>query len=469
MRKDKLTISSLVFWLFFINPLSAQQFDVDTLVYNGNNDKYINLVILGDGYTSDQLINFVIDANTFKDYLLGKAPYYNYKNYFNVFIIKTPSIASGVKHPNTASDCNTANPAVPVFDPSNYFGSTFDAYGIHRLVVAMNYSLIATVLANNFPDYDQVFILANSPYYGGSGGEYATATLDEWSNEVAIHEIGHSFAGLADEYWAGSQYAQELPNMTQNNNASTIKWKNWLTTGTGIGIYQHAGQPWYKPANGTCDMEALNNSFCAVCTETIIERIHQLVKPIINYSPISETNTITDPIYFSLNLIKPIPNTIKTEWLLNGNIIGKNVDSVLMNPSLLIPGTNNISVQVIDTTSLSRSNPHAASHLYVTNWTILNTNTGIHNISSTNNLLEVKLYPNPSSDFLNIIFKTEKPDNINILVFSNQGVLMQSILNPKWVEGENTLTIDLSKYAAGAYYVEFRTVNFVHTAIFTKL
>jgi len=400
MKKVKLTATSFVILIFIGNPLFAQTFDIDTLVYNGNTNQNINLVILSDGYLSTEMNNFITDANNFKNYLFGKAPYSNYKNYFNVFIIKTPSIASGVKHPNTASDCSSANPTVPISDPNNYFGSTFDAYGIHRLVVPMNNSAITSVLANNFPNYDQVFILANSPYYGGSGGSYATATLDQWSNEVVVHEIGHSFAGLADEYWAGSQYAAEKPNMTQNNNSSTIKWKNWLTTGTGIGIYQFSGQSWYKPANGTCDMEVLNKSFCAVCTETIIEKIHQLVNPIKNYAPLSSTNTITNPIYFSLNLIKPIPNTIKTEWLLNGIKIGKNVDSVLINPSSLIIGSNNISVSVIDTTNLTRSNLHSTSHLYVTKWTISKTNTGIHNISSKNNLLEVKLYPNPSSDFL---------------------------------------------------------------------
>ena len=465
----KLIVALFALFTCITHPLFAQKFDVDTLVYNGNSNQYINLVILGDGYTNAEMTKFSTDATKFKDYFFQKAPYSNYINYFNVFIIKTPSLESGVKHPGTSIDCSSAYPLVPISNPNNYFGTTFDVMtGYHRLVMPGSLSLVASVLANNFPNYDQVIILGNSPYYGGSGGMFATATLDTSSNEVAIHEIGHSFAGLADEYWGGSGYVTEKPNLTQNNNASTIKWKNWLTTGTGIGIYQFTGQSWYKPANGTCEMEYLNRTFCAVCTESIVEEIHGLVNPIKSYAPLSATNTISKPIYFSLNITKPTPNTIKTEWSLNGVKIGKNVDSVLINPASLSSGSNKLSVTVIDTTNLTRSNLHLTSHVYVTNWTISKVNTGIHDISSTNNLLEVKLYPNPSSDYLNVSYKTEKQEKISILVFSSRGTLVQSVTNQKWIDTENTLKIDLHNYPTGSYYIEFRTLNYVHTEKFIK-
>ena len=468
MNERKLFVALFALFACITHSLFSQKFDVDTLVYNGNSNQYINLVILGDGYTNAEMTKFSTDATKFKDYFFQKAPYSNYKNYFNVFIIKTPSPESGVKHPGMSSDCGSAYPLVPISNPNNYFGTTFDTSGIHRLVTPGNLSLVATVLANNFPNYDQVIILGNSPYYGGSGGMFATATLDPSSNEVAIHEIGHSFAGLADEYWAGSQYAMEKPNMTQISVAATIKWKNWLTTGTGIGIYQFTGQSWYKPANGTCDMEYLNRSFCAVCTETIVEEIHGLINPIRSYAPLSATNTISKPVFFSLNITKPTPNTIKTEWSLNGVKIGKNVDSVLVNPASLSVGSNKLSVTVTDTTSLTRSNLHSTSHVYVTNWTISKMNTGIHDISSTNNQLEIKLYPNPSSDYLNISYKTEKQEKMSIRIFSSRGTLIQSITNSKWIDSENTLKIDFRNYPAGSYYIEFRTLSYVHTEKFIK-
>ena len=93
-------------------------------------------------------------------------------------------------------------------------------------------------LAKNFPNYDQVCILANTPYYGGSGGSYATTTLNTASNEIYAHEIGHSFAALSDEYYAGDGYAGERVNMTKETNPLLVKWKNWMNI-NGIGIYQH--------------------------------------------------------------------------------------------------------------------------------------------------------------------------------------------------------------------------------------
>jgi hypothetical protein len=80
----------------------------------------------------------------------------------------------------------------------NYFGSAFDSYNIHRLLVPTKTFAINNVLATNVPNYDQVVILVNSPYYGGSGGQFATSSTHTSANEIAIHEIGHSFVGLID-------------------------------------------------------------------------------------------------------------------------------------------------------------------------------------------------------------------------------------------------------------------------------
>lgn len=444
----------------------AQQFDVDTLLYQGSRDQHINIVILGDGYTEDQMSDFVRDANSFKNYLLGKAPYSNYRNYFNVFIIKTPSLESGVKHPQTADDCNTAS--VPVSNPNNYFGSTFDAYGIHRLLVPMNYAALASVMANNFPDYDQAFVLANSPYYGGSGGHFATASVDYSSNEVALHEIGHSFAGLADEYWAGEQYAMEKPNMTRNSNPATNKWKNWLTKGTGIGIHQHSEYPWYKPANGTCEMEFLNQPYCKVCTQAIVERIHEMVNPLKGYYPKSEVKTIGKAEYFTLDLIKPIPNTLKTTWLLNGIPIGHNVDSVLINPSALTDGINTISVTVVDTSDMTRVDDHITSHVSSARWTISKVPTGIHTDALGDERLELKLYPNPSSDVLNISFRGQKQEAVTLTVYSFQGVVMHKNMVAANSASENLLTLDVSQYSPGVYSLELKTGDFFYSEQFIK-
>jgi hypothetical protein len=119
--------------------------------------------------------------------LFDQAPWSNYRDYFNVFAIHVVSAQSGIKHPNTASDCNSYS--VPISNPSTYLGCSFDVGGVHRLAVPQNLTNIAAVLSANVPAYDQVFVIANSPYYGGSGGTYCTATKDPLSKEIAVHEL----------------------------------------------------------------------------------------------------------------------------------------------------------------------------------------------------------------------------------------------------------------------------------------
>ncbi len=225
-----------LFILFTFHILVGQTFPVTAIVNNGANDKYINFVMLGDGYKSNQQSTFITDATNITSDLFSQSPFLEYKNFFNVYAIEVPSNESGADHPGTATD--VIEPAFAIQDVDNYFGSTFDAFGIHRLLVPMNSANVHSVLANNFPAYDQVMVIINSPHYGGSGGWLASTSTNAAANEIAIHEIGHSFAGLADEYWAGDQYANEKPNMTQESNPSLVKWKNWMNINN-VGIYPY--------------------------------------------------------------------------------------------------------------------------------------------------------------------------------------------------------------------------------------
>ena len=185
---------------------NAQVFPVDSIVYNGDRNKNINIIIMGDGYLNSQLANFVNDSKNACDYFFTVTPFKEYKNYFNVYTIKVPSAESVTDHPRTAPDCppETVHPLLFV---NTYFNSTFDSYSIHRLLVPSDYTAVNNVIINNFPLYDLKSMLVNTLFYGGSGGSTATASLNQSSNEIILHEIGHSFANLADEYWAGDTYA----------------------------------------------------------------------------------------------------------------------------------------------------------------------------------------------------------------------------------------------------------------------
>ena len=424
------------------NILKGQVFKVDTILFNGPADKRINLVYLGDGYTSVELNKYINDVRNINNLMLNTFPLSQYKKYFNVFAIKVISVQSGIKHAGNASDCPGVNNH-PVSNPNNFFGTQFDFAGIHRLVVPDNYGLINNVLATNFPMYDQALIVANTGYYGGSGGTYATSTTNSSAAEIMIHEIGHSFAFLADEYWAGTQFARERPNMTALNDPLSVIWKNWLGT-PNIGIYNHSGDAgWFKPSSNSCKMEALAYAFCSVCSENFIERFHTLTQPIESFTPDNKTTIPrSGTIKFKVNSLTPSPNTLKNSWKLNGTVINNNIDSIVINTSSLNSGSHTLQYTVSDTSTFSRADNHADLHTYNIIWNI-STATGI----SQPELVEssLRLYPNPANQFLNVSLKLGQPSKIGLRILSLDGKELYTIASRNYSEGNQQINIDLNK------------------------
>ncbi len=447
-------LSTIIFLLLYSFLAKAQLFTVDTLLFNGNSNDRINLVILADGYQSNELNQFIIDANSFKNDFFGQSPYSNYANYFNVFTISVPSVESGASHPGTATD--VTEPAHPISSVNNYFGSTFDYFDIHRLLVATNNTAINTVLANNFPNYDQVLVLVNTPYYGGSGGSVATTSLDAAANEIAIHEIGHSFVGLIDEYYAGDIYAREGINMTAESDPTLAKWSNWSGS-NGISTYQHCcggnSSNWYRP-HQNCKMRYLNSPFCAVCKEGTIEKIHDLISPIEGFQPTNTTLIPTAyPFPFKLDLIKPIPNTLKTEWTINNSVFQSNTDSIEVFAASLNIGSNAVEVSIEDTSAFLRVNNHF--HYYTVSWTINNSIVGIENIKSQIREFDIHFYPNPSQDILNIDWLVEADSKRSIRIRDLNG----KVLIEKSLYTNSSNSINIENLSTGVYSLEFLQNN----------
>lgn len=401
----------------------AQAFQVDTLVKTGPLDKRINLVFLSDGYQTAQLPQFVNDVRGVVTGMFAQSPFREYQGYFNVFAVRVPSVDAGAKHPRSAADCN----ALPIATPNNYFGSTFDYGGIHRLLVPTSNSAIASVLAANFPLYDQAFVLVNSTEYGGSGGALATSSVNASAREISIHEIGHSFASLSDEYWAGASYARERLNMTTQTNPTLVRWAAWVGT-TGVGVYPHAESPTWQRPHQNCKMRYLGAAFCEVCRDAFVERIHTLVTPVQSFSPGSSTiSNPTAAVPFALNLVLPAPNTLRVRWQRDGTLIARNTAQVTVPLAALNTGTHTIQAEVTDTTALTRATTHASAHTYVTQWTVTNTTTGTRLQTST---LEYQLetYPNPVTDVLNLSYKLTRPAPVTLTVLDATGRRVRTVL-----------------------------------------
>lgn len=349
-------------------------FPVDTLLKNGPLTRRINVCLLPDGYQATEMNKFRTDAEAFMNFMLKTTPFAQYRAYFNVFLIRVPSNQSGATHPGTAPDEATEGAGQPIEQKDTYFGSTFDSFGLHRLVTITQTIRFTNVMATNFPQYDMAVMLVNSPFYGGSGGIPSIATVNGASSNIAVHEVGHTFVSLADEYWAGAQFAVERPNKTQDNNAATVRWRNWLNTPT-IGIFPHVppGQTWFKPTTGTCKMEVLAQEFCNVCRETFVNRFLDIVRPVDSSLPASTSVSVAAPTVFRVNLVRPNPNTLRITWLLNGQPIARQQEEITLSPASLTAGAGQsftLAAQVVDTTASVRLETHLPAHTQTIQWTL---------------------------------------------------------------------------------------------------
>lgn len=256
----------------------------DTLLYNGAGA--IDFVIMGDGFTSSEQDSFVFYAQKFVNKFLLTPPYSAHPYAYNFYILKINSSVSGIKHPNTASDCNWANPLVPVSTVTSPFNLSFDYSGTHRLVYVNTTSIIGETMYAAFPNADYGLVIANSIYYGGAGGTYPVATKHSQSSDIMIHELGHTFASLADEYGGGTWCGPERANIT--NITSPLKWDSLINT---YFLGANYCNTWYRPQLH-CMMENLSYPYCIVCSKVIDNKIKQLVPQAVVYPPLLVTNQV---------------------------------------------------------------------------------------------------------------------------------------------------------------------------------
>lgn len=266
---SKHTLSSVIiatiFSLGVAERVQGQILPLEVIHYSGSPSEVTNMVILGDGYTLDDQGKFVNDAKKAITEMLSQPPWSDYRESINVYAIKVVSnVAGASRDPDNLID--------------NYFGSSYWSFDIERLLVAWRSGRVSSVLMSNTPFYDIGVIVVNDDKYGGSGGAFAVFSTNQASAEIMIHELGHSFVNLADEYWAGDQYAREMANMTRNTDSEKIKWREFLNR-NGVGIYPHEESPtWHRP-HQNCKMRFLGRPFCDVCSHELEGQLQLLSTP----------------------------------------------------------------------------------------------------------------------------------------------------------------------------------------------
>lgn len=201
-----------------------------TLINNGSPSQKIDLLILGDGYTAEEQAKFEADVNRYTNSLFSTEPFKSRKSQFNVRMINAISPESGIDQPRKNIWKN------------NILGTSYNSFDSPRYVLTLENRLLRDIAA--LVPYDHMMILVNSPRYGGGGifNWYGTCyTGNEegdpewWSDYVFVHEFGHHFAGLADEYYTSSVSYDEFypqgvepwePNITRLLTGKTVKWQS---------------------------------------------------------------------------------------------------------------------------------------------------------------------------------------------------------------------------------------------------
>ena len=156
---------------------------------NGDSAKKVDLLLVGDGYTAAERGKFEADARRLVSVLFSTSPFKERRTDFNVWGLVPAARESGVSRPSQG-----LHRASPV-------GATYDAFGTERYVLTFNNKAFRGVAS--YAPYDVVEIVTNSRAYGGGGiyGLYSTVAADNaFSPYVFVHEFGHHFAALADEY-----------------------------------------------------------------------------------------------------------------------------------------------------------------------------------------------------------------------------------------------------------------------------
>ena len=209
------------------------------LVENGPPERKVDILVIGEGYTHAQLPKFQADVKRLMTALFAEEPFRGRRGDFNVRALELPSGESGVNRPNAGMFRRTV------------VSAEYNIFDSERYILTLDNRALRDA-ASSAP-YEFIEILVNERTYGGGGifNDQATSSVDSaFSDYVFVHEFGHHFAALADEYYT-SDVAYETgapgkkpepwePNVTALHDPATLKWRDLVTPGVPIPT------PWNK-------------------------------------------------------------------------------------------------------------------------------------------------------------------------------------------------------------------------------
>lgn len=346
--------------------IAAGAANVEVLRQTGDIDKRFNIAVLGDGYRAEDQALLRDNAQAIIDHLFGVSPLREYARFFNVKLVHVISKDNGADNGSYGAVRDTA------------LDAHFNCDDIDRLL-CIDDAKTQLAAAQDVPEYNFAIVLVNDPKYGGSGGPVCVSSSNEQSFEVLAHEVGHSLAGLADEYsYEGNQppcdVSADCPeaNVTLRTNRDQIKWSAWLSLDTPlptpassayqdvVGLFEGARYTSvgvYRPQQD-CKMRDLDVPYCAVCREQFVRSIWSAenIRMVEATQPPQGHVNIDDCEPVDLSVISPpiTPSSYQYTWLLDGKKFSSTVDHARVAPVALRAGEHRLSVRIVDATNFVR-------------------------------------------------------------------------------------------------------------------
>ena len=197
------------------------------IVDHGPASRRMNIVLVAEGYQQAGLGRFADRAQQFANRLFATPPFDTMQAAFNVYRLDVSSVDAGANDPTA---CGGGGRAARTYFNASFCGDK----KIRRLLLVTN-ELVREEVKAHMPKWHLILVLVNSARWGGSGGQIATTSRTNGWENLAIHEMGHSVFGLADEYeyydgcgggenkYAGAEPTE--PNVTKEWDPAKIKWQ----------------------------------------------------------------------------------------------------------------------------------------------------------------------------------------------------------------------------------------------------
>lgn len=347
--------------------------EVNTVVRTGPSKDRLDIVILGDGYRAEDREAFDLDSQRIAERLQETEPYASEAELINIHTVFTPSVEKGAGY-----DCS----GIPAQDSGckedlrdTVFGTTFVVTALadrlnlilgesDRVAMPLEIARIFDVAAQ--AEYDEVIVVSNTKRFSGFAGIYVSLVTTFANNrnlmaDVAMHELGHSFGALGDEYQVEgdpclfNEPRVPLPANIAAYTEGSFKWDRFFdgpvpiptpvnqSSAYPVGAYEGAYNCdfLYRPA-AECKMKSDESlPYCPVCLEQLMRRFYATVDPLVAPSVERKDDGV---LRFSVDLAG---KTRAAKWFLNESEFGDG-PSVDVSGSDVDSDENTLRVQVSD-------------------------------------------------------------------------------------------------------------------------